>query len=46
VFNVFNWKNYGSYTTLFSSARFGQPVATSGNAYVPRQGQLGVRLEF
>jgi hypothetical protein len=46
VFNVFNWKNYGSYTTLLSSSRFGQPVATSGNAYVPRQGQLGVRLEF
>ena len=46
VFNVFNWKNYGSYTTLLSSTRFGQPVATSGNAYVPRQGQLGVRLEF
>ncbi len=25
---------------------FGQPVATSGNAYVPRQGQLGVRFNF
>jgi hypothetical protein len=46
VFNVFNWKNYGNYTTLLTSANFGKPVASSGNAYVPRQGQLGVRLQF
>ncbi|MGC4049052.1 MAG: hypothetical protein QM757_06005 [Paludibaculum sp.] len=30
VFNVFNWKNYGSYNTQLDSATFGQPVANSG----------------
>ena len=46
VFNVFNRKNYGSYNTTLTSPNFGQPVATSGNAYMPRQGQLGVRVNF
>ena len=46
VFNVFNWKNYGNYNTQLDSASFGQPVASSGNAYVPRSGQVGFRLEF
>ncbi|HEV8394235.1 MAG TPA: TonB-dependent receptor [Vicinamibacterales bacterium] len=46
LFNVFNRKNYGAYTTTITSANFGLPVATSGNAYVPRQGQLGVRVSF
>ena len=46
VFNVFNRKNYGAYNTTITSSSFGQPVATSGNAYVPRQGQLGVRVSF
>jgi hypothetical protein len=46
LFNVFNRKNYGSYNTTITSASFGQPVASSGNAYVPRQGQLGVRVNF
>jgi len=46
VFNVFNWKNYGNYNLQLDSTSFGQPVASSGNAYVPRSGQLGFRLEF
>ena len=46
VFNVFNQKNYGAYNTTITSASFGQPVSSSGNAYVPRQGQLGVRVNF
>jgi hypothetical protein len=46
VFNVFNTKNYGNYNTQLDSASFGQPVASSGNAYVPRSGQLGFRVEF
>jgi carboxypeptidase family protein len=46
VFNVFNWKNYGSFNTTITSASFGQPIANSGNAYVPREGQLGVRVVF
>ena len=46
VFNVFNWKNYGNYNTQLDSASFGLPVASSGNAYVARSGQLGFRLEF
>lgn len=46
VFNVFNWKNYGAFNTTLTSPLFGQPIATSGNAYVPREGQLGVRMTF
>ncbi|NOT44905.1 MAG: TonB-dependent receptor [Acidobacteria bacterium] len=46
VFNVFNRKNYGNYQTQLDSAVFGQPVASSGNAYVPRTGQVGFRLAF
>ena len=46
VFNLFNRKNYGSYTTQLDSVNFGLPVASSGNAFVPRSGQLGFRLEF
>jgi hypothetical protein len=46
VFNVFNRQNYGSYNTTLTSASFGQPLANSGNAYVPREGQLGVRVVF
>jgi hypothetical protein len=46
VFNIFNRKNYGAYNTTITSPNFGLPVAVSGNAYVPRQGQLGVRVNF
>ncbi len=46
VFNVFNWSNYGSYNTTITSASFGQPLANSGNAYVPREAQFGVRVVF
>jgi hypothetical protein len=46
VFNLFNRANYGSYNTQLDSATFGQPTASSGNAYVPRSGQLGFRVEF
>jgi hypothetical protein len=46
VFNLFNRNNFGSYTTQLDSVNFGQPVASSGNAYVPRSGQLGFRFEF
>jgi hypothetical protein len=46
VFNLFNHVNYGNYTGQVDSARFGQPAASSGNAYVPRSGQLGFRIEF
>ena len=46
LFNVFNWENYGNYNTQLDSASFGQPVATSGNAYASRSGQLGLRVEF
>jgi hypothetical protein len=46
VFNVFNRKNYGAYNVTITSASFGQPVASSGNGYVPRQGQLGLRVNF
>jgi hypothetical protein len=46
AFNVFNWKNYGGYTTQLDSVNFGLPTAASGNAYAPRSGQLGFRVEF
>jgi hypothetical protein len=46
VFNLLNRTNFGSYTTQLDSVLFGQPVASSGNAYVPRSGQLGFRFEF
>jgi hypothetical protein len=46
VFNLFNAKNYGAYNTVITSPSFGTPQASSGNAYVSRQGQLGVRVDF
>ena len=36
----------GPLGTNLVAYRFGQPVASSGNAYVPRSGQVGFRLEF
>ncbi|MBI3493761.1 MAG: TonB-dependent receptor [Acidobacteria bacterium] len=46
VFNLFNHANYGGYVGQVDSVRFGQPAASSGNAYVPRSGQLGFRFDF
>jgi hypothetical protein len=52
VFNLFNRANYGSYNTTLNAANpaqtalFGTPAQNTGNAYVPRQGQLGFRLAF
>jgi Carboxypeptidase regulatory-like domain len=52
VFNLFNRANYGSYNLTLSAtgaaqtALFGQPAQNTGNAYVPRQAQLGFRLAF
>jgi hypothetical protein len=52
VFNLFNRANYGSYDTTLSAtnaaqtALFGRPAQNTGNAYVPRQAQLGFRIAF
>jgi len=52
IFNVFNHANYGSYNTTLSAtnpattALFGQPAQNTGNAYVPREAQLGFRIGF
>jgi hypothetical protein len=52
VFNLFDHANYGSYATSLSAtsaaatALFGTPQQNSGNAYVPREGQLGFRVSF
>ena len=46
IFNLSNRNNFGNYVGQVDSARFGQVAASSGNAYVPRSGQLGVRFEF
>jgi hypothetical protein len=52
VFNLFNRANYGSYNTTLSATNqatttlFGRPAQNTGNAYVPRQAQLGFRVAF
>ncbi len=46
VFNLFNHDNFGNYVGQIDSSRFGQVSGASGNAYVPRSGQLGVRFAF
>ena len=46
VFNLFNHDNFGNYVGQVDSSSFGQQRATDGNAYVPRTGQLGFRIEF
>ena len=46
VFNLFNHDNFGLFNSQVDSASFGAVAATPGNAYVPRSGQLGVRLDF
>ena len=52
VFNLFNHTNYGSYNTALSAtsaattALFGTPAQNTGNAYVPRIGQLAFRIAF
>ena len=52
VYNLFNHANYGSYNTTLNptsaatTALFGTPVQNTGNAYVPREGQLAFRLIF
>ena len=46
LFNAFNHENYGSYTTLESSASYGLPSQNTNVAYAPRTMQLGFRFEF
>jgi hypothetical protein len=46
LFNVLNHANYGSYTTVESNARYGQPTSNTGIAYQPRMLQLGFRATF
>jgi hypothetical protein len=47
VFNLFNHKNYGSYTTTFSSgANYGKPSFNPATAFQPRVLQLGVHFAF
>ncbi|MGH9140992.1 MAG: carboxypeptidase regulatory-like domain-containing protein [Vicinamibacterales bacterium] len=52
VFNLFNHANYGSYATSLSAtnaaatAAFGRPQQLDGNAFVPREAQLGFRIGF
>ncbi len=48
VFNLTNHKNYdpGTYSNVVSSPDFGDPRPSSAEAYLPRQGQLAVRLSF
>jgi hypothetical protein len=46
VFNLLNHKNFGSYTTQESNARYGQPSFNANVAYQPRIAQLGFRFAF
>jgi hypothetical protein len=46
VFNLFNHRNYGSYVTNESNARFGQPDANANISYQPRVMQMGFRFAF
>jgi len=46
VFNLFNHANYGSFTTAYDSALYGQPVYNADTAYAARAAQLGFRLAF
>ncbi len=46
VFNAFNHKNYGSYTTLESNANYGKPVQNRNTSYLPTTVQLGFRVTF
>src|SRR5262245_15520962 len=43
VFNVFNTYNYGSYGTVYGSATYLKPVATTNLFYRSRQFQFGLR---
>jgi hypothetical protein len=47
VFNLFNRKNYGSYSLTEDSATpLGQPNSSTNLSYAPRTVQLGFRLTF
>jgi hypothetical protein len=46
VFNLFNRANFTTWNLNESNARFGQPTATTGVGYAPRQIQLGFRATF
>ena len=46
VFNAFNHKNYGSYTTNEANASYGKPTANNNIAYQPRMMQFGFRFAF
>ncbi len=46
VFNLLNHANYGGYNVVEGLANYGQPTQHLGTMYMPRSGQLGVRLSF
>jgi hypothetical protein len=46
VFNLFNRANFTTWNLTESSPTFGQPTATTGVGYAPRQIQLGFRATF
>ncbi|HKC57561.1 MAG TPA: TonB-dependent receptor [Vicinamibacterales bacterium] len=46
LFNLFNHRNYGSYTTAVDNPAYGQPVYNTNVAYASRSAQLGFRLGF
>jgi hypothetical protein len=46
IFNLFNHKNYGSYTLAESSPAYGTPTRVNQIAYSARTVQLGFRVAF
>ena len=46
VFNLFDYSNFGSFTTDVDSPLYGRPVYNPNVAYGSRSVQLGFRLAF
>ncbi len=46
IFNMFNHKNYGSYTTAVDNPAYGKPVYNTNVAYASRSAQVGFRFAF
>jgi hypothetical protein len=46
AFNLLNHANYGGYNVVEGTVNYRQPTRHLGTMYMPRSGQLGVRLSF
>lgn len=46
LFNALNHRNFGAYNSVINTTTFGEPRQNQGNGYLPRTGQIGIRLDF